>query len=162
MRKNGRTYLRSVDETMKPLKDRQEISKLARELYDYAVYYLNADDRRLSDIFLVKPSKRLYPDYYLLIKYPAAFENIMKHIELNAYDSLKQVVEDFHLVFANARIYNTEDSIVFKDSLELEDAIITKYKEMTKETDDIDFTEFNQEYTTAPLIPTPLDTSDNV
>lgn len=162
VRKNGRTYLRSVDETMKPLKDRQEISKLARELYDYAVYYLNADDRRLSDIFLVKPSKRLYPDYYLLIKYPAAFENIMKHIELNAYDSLKQVVEDFHLVFANARIYNTEDSIVFKDSLELEDAIITKYKEMTKETDDIDFTEFNQEYTTAPLIPTPLDTSDNV
>lgn len=152
-RRNGRNYLRSIDKNAKPLKERQDISKKARELYDYAVYYRNSDDRRLSDIFLVKPSKRLYPDYYLLIKYPAAFENVMKHIEMNAYDSLKQVVEDFHLIFANARIYNTEDSIIFKDSLELEDAVIKKYKEMTNDTEEMDFTEFDEEYATPPLVP---------
>ncbi|CDO92424.1 unnamed protein product [Kluyveromyces dobzhanskii CBS 2104] len=152
VRKNGRNYLRSSDSLNKSLKERQEISQQARTLYDYAVYYRNADDRRLSDIFLVKPSKRLYPDYYLLIKYPAAFENVMKHIDLNLYDSLKQVVEDFHLIFANARIYNTEDSIIYKDSLELEDAVITKWKEMTNETEEIDFSEFDEGYATPPLI----------
>ena len=153
VRKNGRNYLRSADNATKTLKERQEISQKARELYDYAVYYRNADDRRLSDIFLVKPSKRLYPDYYLLIKYPAAFENVMKHIDLNVYDSLKQVVEDFHLIFANARIYNTEDSIIFRDSLELEDAVIAKWKEMTNEQEEVDFSEFDEEFATPPLIP---------
>lgn len=113
--------------------------------------YVNSDERRLSDIFLVKPSKHLYPDYYLIIKYPIAFDTIKDAIDRLQYNSITEVMEDFHLMFANARVYNTEGSIIYEDAIELEDAMLQKYVEITNDTATLDFTEFDAKYGTKPL-----------
>lgn len=36
----------------------------------------NSDEYELSTLFLELPSKKLYPDYYQIIKNPIALENI--------------------------------------------------------------------------------------
>lgn len=149
--KNGLDYVRDPAATTQPYELRETVSKEARELYKYALEYADEDGRVLSTIFLVKPSKKLYPDYYQLIKYPIAFENISSNIDAYAYDSLREVLEDFHLIFSNARIYNTEDSIVYADSEELEDAVTKKYREMANDNETIDFSEFEEAFGTKPL-----------
>ncbi|AET40640.1 SWI/SNF catalytic subunit SNF2 Ecym_6258 [Eremothecium cymbalariae DBVPG len=145
--KNGRNFLRDMPK--KPLDERHEVSLKAKQLYDYILSYRNEEYRRLADIFLVRPSKKLYPDYYMLIKYPAALENVKRHIDTLAYDFLKEALEDFHLIFANARVYNTEGSVIYNDSIELEDAAVQKYKELSGDNNiEVDFSEFDSHYGT--------------
>ncbi|CCD27286.1 SWI/SNF catalytic subunit SNF2 NDAI_0K00950 [Naumovozyma dairenensis CBS 421] len=150
-KKNGLDYIRDAKNVTESLEVRETIANQAQELFDFAVDYKDKNGRNLSDIFLQKPSKAIYPDYYLIIKYPAAYENIEKHIETKAYCSLSEVLEDFHLIFSNARIYNTEDSLVYQDSTELEEAVTKKYHEITENDDPIDFSIFDEKYATKPL-----------
>ena len=94
------------------------------------LYFNFADgDRRLSDLFLVKPSKKLYPDYYISIKHPLAFDVVRKRISNKTYTHMRDFLEDIHLIFSNARMYNEEGSIVYKDALTLENLAVEMYKQ---------------------------------
>lgn len=95
----------------------------------------------------------------MIIKYPVAFDNINTHIETLAYNSLKETLQDFHLIFSNARIYNTEGSVVYEDSLELEKVVTKKYCEIMDDNSQLDFTEFDEQYGTRPLVLPPVVTS---
>ena len=75
--------------------------------------------RSLSFDFLRKPSKRLYPDYYELIKHPIALDDIKKQLDTGGYTSLDAVKDDFELCFSNAKQYNQTESIIFQDAKEL-------------------------------------------
>jgi len=44
-----------------------------------------------SEIFLVKPSRRVYPDYYQLIKTPIDMNTIKKSIETSKYTNKEDV-----------------------------------------------------------------------
>ncbi|GAV51235.1 hypothetical protein ZYGR_0AD04180 [Zygosaccharomyces rouxii] len=149
--KAGLEYIRDPSATTEPQDVRIKVSEEARELYNYALEYTSDDEARLSDIFLEKPPKELFPDYYQLIKYPIAFETINSAIESFSYDSLKQVLEDFHLIFLNARIYNTKDSLVYINSVELEQVVTDKYREMTGDDRLLDFSKFEESFATKPL-----------
>ncbi|KAJ6502666.1 hypothetical protein DFH09DRAFT_297117 [Mycena vulgaris] len=46
---------------------------------------VNKEGRILSTDFLRKPSKKLYPDYYIFIQHPIALEDIKKQLESNFY-----------------------------------------------------------------------------
>ena len=69
--------------------------------------------------FLRKPSKRLYADYYVIIKQPIALDDIKKKIDNGGYASLEEVRQDFELCFSNAKQYNMKDSPIWKDAKEL-------------------------------------------
>jgi hypothetical protein len=75
--------------------------------------------RSLSFDFLRKPPKRHYPDYYELIKYPIALDDIKKQLDTGSYSSLEEVKNDFELCFSNAKQYNQTESIIFQDAKEL-------------------------------------------
>ena len=150
--KNGLIYNRVLDDNSAPPQVREVAASQAEMIYEFALSYKNEVGRVLSPIFELRPPKNVYPDYYLLIKYPCAFENIKTHIDNKLYNSLFEVVEDFHLVFANARVYNTEDSVVYSDSLELEKEVIKKYQDITRDTKDLDFSEFDSKFASAPLL----------
>ncbi|ONH66121.1 Transcription regulatory protein SNF2 [Cyberlindnera fabianii] len=124
---------------------RETLNLQCENICEDLIDYINEDGRRLSDIFMVKPAKRLYPDYYVLIKYPIAFDMIKKRIHSKIYQSLREFIEDIHLMFANARIYNEEGSMVYNDANELEKLALEKYLELTEETS-VDFTEFDEEH----------------
>ncbi|CAD6891549.1 unnamed protein product [Tilletia laevis] len=76
-------------------------------------------DRRRSDVFMDKPRKTIYPEYYVIIQKPIAMRDIKKKIDQLVYKAASQCREDFLLMFTNARTFNADDSIVFIDAEEL-------------------------------------------
>jgi hypothetical protein len=76
--------------------------------------------RRISDIFMEKPSPGQFPDYYELIKKPIAINDILRKCRAKLYVSMREYRDDWKHMFANAKTFNGEDSWVVKDGLDLE------------------------------------------
>lgn len=68
--------------------------------------------RRLCDLFMVKPSKKDYPDYYKIILEPMDLRTIDHNIRADRYAGEDAMLEDMKLMFRNARHYNEEGSQV--------------------------------------------------
>jgi len=66
-----------------------------------------------------KPPKRLYADYYQVIKQPIALEDIKAKIEKGSYPTLEDVRLDFELCFNNAKEYNQKESLIWRDAKDL-------------------------------------------
>ncbi|ORX71159.1 hypothetical protein DL89DRAFT_274414 [Linderina pennispora] len=59
--------------------------------------------RRRCDLFLEVPSKRDYPDYYMIIRHPIAMKNIRKKVRSAHYLTVEDFHKDWKLMFDNAR-----------------------------------------------------------
>ncbi|KAF9391178.1 hypothetical protein CPB97_007298 [Podila verticillata] len=77
--------------------------------------------RLVSELFWELPSREDYPDYYQEIARPMALDGIKRKIEGREYKSLQDFENDFDLMFANAKQYNTEGSGVYLDAEELQE-----------------------------------------
>ncbi|KAJ8259784.1 hypothetical protein GJAV_G00173420 [Gymnothorax javanicus] len=86
--------------------------------------------RRLCDLFMVKPSKKDYPDYYKIILEPMDLRTIDHNIRSEKYLSEDSMVEDMKLMFRNARHYNEEGSQVYNDANILEKILKDKKREL--------------------------------
>lgn len=86
--------------------------------------------RRLCDLFMVKPSKKDYPDYYQVILEPMDLRTIESNIRAERYVSEEALMNDMKLMFRNARHYNEEGSQVFNDADILEKIAKEKQKEL--------------------------------
>lgn len=71
--------------------------------------------RRLCDLFMFKPSKKDYPDYYKVILEPMDLRTIEHNIRSDRYMTEDEMVDDMKLMFRNARHYNEEGSQVRSD-----------------------------------------------
>ncbi|XP_064310087.1 protein polybromo-1 isoform X8 [Phalacrocorax carbo] len=86
--------------------------------------------RRLCDLFMVKPSKKDYPDYYKIILEPMDLKMIEHNIRNDKYTGEEAMIEDMKLMFRNARHYNEEGSQVYNDAHMLEKILKEKRKEL--------------------------------
>lgn len=68
--------------------------------------------RRLCELFMVKPSKKDYPDYYQIIQDPMDLRTIENNIRTERYNNEDALMDDMKLMFRNARHYNEEGSQV--------------------------------------------------
>lgn len=82
-------------------------------------------------VFMEKPSKKLYPDYYQVIQEPIDLLTIEAKIKNEQYNSEEELVSDFKLMFANCRQYNEEHSTIYEDANILEKVLLDKVKDMT-------------------------------
>ncbi|KAI1892708.1 hypothetical protein AGOR_G00136330 [Albula goreensis] len=89
-----------------------------------------ASGRRLCDLFMVKPSKKDYPDYYKIILEPMDLRTVEHNIRSDKYLSEEALLEDLKLMFRNARHYNEEGSQVYNDANILEKIMRDKRKEL--------------------------------
>ncbi|XP_040889762.1 polybromo 1, like isoform X4 [Toxotes jaculatrix] len=87
-------------------------------------------NRRLCDLFMVKPSKKDYPDYYNVILEPMDLKTIEHNIRNERYATEEALMEDMKLMFRNARHYNEEGSQVYNDADILEKILKDKRKEL--------------------------------
>ncbi|KAK7916700.1 hypothetical protein WMY93_012461 [Mugilogobius chulae] len=94
--------------------------------------------RRLCDLFMVKPSKKDYPDYYKVILEPMDLRTIENNIRSDKYMTEDLMVEDMKLMFRNARHYNEEGSQVYNDADVLEKIMKDKRKDLGPPPDDDD------------------------
>ncbi|XP_075403609.1 protein polybromo-1 isoform X10 [Tenrec ecaudatus] len=86
--------------------------------------------RRLCDLFMVKPSKKDYPDYYKIILEPMDLKIIEHNIRNDKYSGEEGMIEDMKLMFRNARHYNEEGSQVYNDAHILEKLLKDKRREL--------------------------------
>ncbi|XP_064154840.1 protein polybromo-1-like isoform X1 [Anguilla rostrata] len=89
-----------------------------------------ATGRRLCDLFMVKPSKKDYPDYYKIILEPVDLRTIEHNIRSEKYLNEEALMDDLKLMFRNARHYNEEGSQVYNDANILEKIVRDKRKEL--------------------------------
>ncbi|XP_061146646.1 polybromo 1, like isoform X3 [Syngnathus typhle] len=95
-------------------------------------------NRRLCDLFMVKPSKKDYPDYYKVILEPMDLKTIEHNIRTERYAIEEALMDDMRLMFRNARHYNEEGSQVYNDADVLEKILKDKRKELGQPTEDED------------------------
>lgn len=87
-------------------------------------------NRRLCELFMVKPSKKDYPDYYNVILEPMDLKTIEHNIRNERYTTEEALMDDMRLMFRNARHYNEEGSQVYNDADVLEKILKDKRKEL--------------------------------
>lgn len=83
------------------------------------------------------PDKSAVPDYYQTITRPMALDNIKKKAKRKKYQNVDQVLADLDLMFDNAKVYNEDDSDVYKAAVELQkQARLLAEQERAKPDDD--------------------------
>ncbi|KAF5352501.1 hypothetical protein D9756_005882 [Leucocoprinus leucothites] len=88
------------------------------------------DGRQLALAFLTKPPRKVYPDYYQLIKTPIALDDIKKRLDTNAYPTLHVLLSDFELLYSNAMEYNMKDSVIWKDAKDMLKLVQKAYEKL--------------------------------
>ncbi|KAI5958362.1 STH1 [Candida theae] len=85
-----------------------------------------ADGHKVSDIFLKLPSRKMYPDYFSVIKSPISINEIRKKIKSEEYASFDDFIADLKLMCSNAKVYNEEESFVYTDASSIQAFIDSK------------------------------------
>ncbi|KAI5970402.1 snf21 [Candida margitis] len=85
-----------------------------------------SDGHKLSELFVKLPSRKLYPDYYSVIKYPISLNQMRKKIQNEVYGSFDEFVVDVKQMCLNAKTFNQEGSFVHADAIVIEDLIDSK------------------------------------
>lgn len=109
---------------------KKKLLALQKYLVDYTV-----DGRQPMALFLEKPSKKLYPDYYQVIQHPIDMNTIEANIKSDRYGTLDDIVGDYRLMFSNCRKYNEENSMIYDDANMMERVLNDKLKELSGITD---------------------------
>ena len=70
---------------------------------------------------IIEPFRKLvpkahFPDYYMIIKDPIAFEHLQQKFNRHAYQSIRAFVADVRLLCNNCRTYNEDSSLLFQDA----------------------------------------------
>ena len=80
----------------------------------------NAKGELMIGHFERMPDKAAMPEYFNEIKQPMAFDLIKKKLKRKKYTSVEQFMRDVELVFENAKQYNTDESQIYKDAVEMQ------------------------------------------
>jgi len=95
-----------------------------------AIYNAQIDDRPITDIFLFLPSRKIYPDYYLVVTKPIDLKMIAMKIHNHEYSTLDDMENDLLLMISNARKYNDPKSQIYKDACALKKIITNVRNEL--------------------------------
>uniref|UniRef100_A0A1Q3F0Q7 Putative chromatin remodeling complex rsc subunit rsc1/polybromo n=1 Tax=Culex tarsalis TaxID=7177 RepID=A0A1Q3F0Q7_CULTA len=106
------------------------LKKKLISLHDYLLEY-TVGGRQPMALFIEKPSKKLYPDYYQVIQHPIDMQTIEANIKADRYGTLDDIVGDYRLMFLNCRKYNEEGSQIYDDANTLEKVLNEKLKELS-------------------------------
>ncbi|XP_020708055.1 protein polybromo-1 isoform X4 [Athalia rosae] len=111
-------------------KDNVPLKKRLHVLVKCVMEYVCEDGRQPMLMFMEKPSKKLYADYYQIIQEPIDMLGIEANIKAEKYQSENELIADFKLMFNNCRQYNEEGSLIYEDANVLEKVLMDKVKEL--------------------------------
>ncbi|KAK6867463.1 Nuclear protein STH1/NPS1, partial [Candida tropicalis] len=87
------------------------------------------DGHNLSDIFIKLPSRKLYPDYYSIIKKPVSINQVKKQLNQDKFASFEEFIAELKQMCLNAKTYNEEGSFVYTDATVIEKLLDEKLAE---------------------------------
>lgn len=105
---------------------KKKLHAISKHLVDFTC----SDGRKPMLLFMEKPSKKLYPEYYNVIDRPIDMLTIEANIKHDRYNSLDEMIGDFRLMFSNCRQFNEEGSMIYEDANLLERSMNDKLREM--------------------------------
>lgn len=88
------------------------------------------DNRCLTDMFRVLPSKTRFPEYYQVIKDPMDLRLIARKIQSSSYQNVDALIRDIMLVISNAKTFNEPGSQIYKDATSLKKFVFSKKQEL--------------------------------
>lgn len=94
------------------------------------------DERDLVSAFQKLPSKKLYPDYYDIVKNPITVTDIQKKVAKGKYstDDTEEFLQDFQLLFDNANSYNDPDSWIVADAKQIYEFVVEQINQFASKT----------------------------
>ncbi|KAJ8709729.1 hypothetical protein PYW08_009733 [Mythimna loreyi] len=113
-----------------PNKTNLPLKKKLHYISKQMVEFTCSDGRQPMLLFMEKPSKKLYPEYYNVIDKPIDMITIEANIKNDRYNSIEEMVSDFRLMFSNCRQFNEEGSMIYEDANLLERVMNEKLKEV--------------------------------
>ncbi len=84
------------------------------------------------------PDKVVMPEYYIEIKEPMAIEQIKRKQKRKKYTSVDHFMRDMDVMFNNAKSYNTDESQIYKDAMNLQ-AEAHKFADAEKQKPDTEY-----------------------
>lgn len=136
-----------------------KLTEILIQLWEKVVDHRDSEGRQISSIFMMLPTRKELPHYYQVIKKPVDLKKIKERIKRHKYHSVGDLETDVLLLCKNARTYNLEGSVIYKDSLELEKAFHGAKAELGNTV--TDFTASDNEDGSATSEPDGGDMSDN-
>jgi len=106
-----------------------QLRKRLRVFYRCLMDHVQDDGRQSILVFMEKPSKKLYADYYRVIAEPIDMVTIDSNIKSDRYSGEEELLDDFRLMFNNCRQYNEEGSTIYEDANTLERVLLDKVRE---------------------------------
>lgn len=110
------------------------LRKRFKLLFKTLLNYCDDSGRYPIDLFMEKPSRKDYPDYYVVIKDPIDMKTIDAKIKSDYYSCEDELLKDFKLMFDNCREYNEDGSQIYIDADNLEAALFNKINELDQTT----------------------------
>ncbi|KAL0860991.1 hypothetical protein ABMA27_009518 [Loxostege sticticalis] len=107
-----------------PLK--KKLHYIAKQMLEYTC----PDGRQPMLLFMEKPSKKLYSEYYNVIEKPIDMITIEANIKNDRYNTIDELVADFRLMFSNCRQFNEEGSMIYEDANLLERVLHERLKDL--------------------------------
>ena len=98
-------------------KKNPSLKKKLMAVYRSVVNKTDAQGRVLSELFVRRPSPKLYPDYYLVIKDPVDLREIQGKIKAGEFSGLDELGEALELMVSNATTFNEDGSQVYNVSV---------------------------------------------
>lgn len=106
------------------------LKKRLKIFYKTLIDFVDGTGRSLITLFMEKPSKKDYPDYYQIITEPIDMKTIEHNIKNDKYCCEEDLIADFRLMFNNCHQYNEEESQIYRDADTLEKALMDKVHEI--------------------------------
>ncbi|KAG8740913.1 hypothetical protein FRC10_003572 [Ceratobasidium sp. 414] len=107
---------------------RQNATELGMKLLETLKKATNGSGIHLATEFIRLPNRRQYPDYYVQIKQPIAFDDIRVKLDEKRYASFEGVKADFDLCFSNAKRYNLKNSDIWNAARDLQRLATSTYR----------------------------------
>lgn len=107
-----------------------EVTKLVLKVISDLIRQKADDGLRLYELFIEKPDKRIFPDYYMVIEKPIALKTIQTNLKKGGvYRLLGDVLADFDLMCSNAKTYNEDTSPVYALCVNLYEEYVRRVNE---------------------------------
>ncbi|KAK6201142.1 SNF2 family N-terminal domain-containing protein, partial [Scheffersomyces amazonensis] len=84
------------------------------------------DGHSVAEIFLKLPSRKIFPDYYKIIKRPVSINQIKKQVQQEKFEDFESFIAELRHMCLNGKTYNEEDSFVYSDAVTIEKLLDTK------------------------------------
>ena len=95
-------------------------------LYNTLIQLKDDDGFRFIEMFMEIPSRKEFPDYYVLIARPIDMTMIKNKIKNGFYKTVDEFISDARLMFNNCRQYNKEGSTIVEEANTLEKLLYSK------------------------------------